>query len=739
MPPRSRLAAILFLLPAGASAQELICPQVGAGEAPELAEPGDNRVLLSADKAEITESGLSTLAGTVRLIQGDNRFDAQALSYDEQGRRVRVQAESVFRNRDLLVRSREAEFDLGNASGVFLGTDFTLINRGARGGAERIELSRDGPIRIDDVFYTTCAPGSRAWFLEASEIELDREKGLGTARHARLRFGYVPILYSPWFQFPIDDRRSSGFLFPTLGNSDNTGIDLRAPYYLNLASNYDAQIIPRYMSQRGTQLATEGRYLLRNHIGRVSYEYLDQDEKLKLDRAYGSFEHQGLLNRRLALDARYGEVSDEGYFEDLGGELDASAITHLERSAQLTYASPAAYTVTARVADYQTVSRLALLQPQFNPYQRLPELRVDALTRKQLWNSRLGFSGEYVNFARDVVVANEPSQGQRLHLNPYVRFLRDRSAWYASSQLDWRQTQYKVPTASAGATDPSRGLPVFSAEGGLRFERLTADGELQTLEPQLYYLYVPYRDQDLLPRFDVGEPDFDFVQLFARNRFSGEDRISDANHLAAAFTSRMINPADGHQRFSVSLGQIYRFETPRVNVTLPGTTQPDPAFSQPDKGGTDYIAEIDIRPLTELSLVSTGQWSPDRGEFVRTSAALRYRGDALRANLSYRYQNDFFPTLALPDLEQTDASLTAPLIGGWSTLGRWRYSLEENRTLEAIGGLEYQTCCWAVRGAYRRYQLNTDKQYATGIYVQLELRGLSRIGAGFQSLLPSLE
>ncbi|MBI3171567.1 MAG: LPS-assembly protein LptD, partial [Hydrocarboniphaga effusa] len=462
MPLRSKLIAALFLLPVAASAQELICPQVGADEAPDFAEPGDGRVRLSADQVEITQEGLSTLAGTVRLIQGGTRFEAQALSYDEQERRVRVQAESLFRNRDLIVRSREAEFDLTRESGTFLGTEFTLIDRGARGAAERIELSRAGPIMIEDVYYTTCAPGSRAWFLEASGITLDRERGLGTARHARLRFGYVPLLYSPWFQFPIDDRRRTGFLFPTFGNTNNTGLDLQVPYYLNLAPNYDAQIIPRFMSQRGTQLAAESRYLLRKHTGHFNYEYLERDEKLQRARAYGSFEHQGLLNRRLALDARYGEVSDQGYFEDLSGKLDAAAITHLERSAQLTYAAPAAYTITARVADYQTVSRLALLQPQFTPYQRLPELRIDALTRKAQWDTRLGFSGEYVNFSRAVEVASEPSQGQRLNLNPYLHFLRDRNAWYLSSRLDWRQTQYKV--AGTGATDPSRGLPMFSAE-----------------------------------------------------------------------------------------------------------------------------------------------------------------------------------------------------------------------------------------------------------------------------------
>ncbi len=742
MPPRS-ISFALLLLSFAVPAQELICPQVGAGDAMDPASPADDRLQLSADQAEITEEGLSTLAGKVRLIQGDNFFEAQALSYDEQTQQVRVQAESLFRNRDLLVRSREAEFDLANESGTFLGTEFTLINRGARGEAERIELARDGTIEIENVYYTTCAPSSRAWFLEASEIELDREEGLGTARHARLRFGYVPILYSPWFQFPIDDRRRSGFLFPTLGNSDNAGLDLRVPFYLNLAPNYDATVTPRYMSDRGTQLATSGRYLYPNNTGNLAYEYLDNDRVREAQgqdgkRSFVDFNHAGLINRRLGVDASYGAVSDEGYFEDLGDALDASAITHLERSAQLTYAAPAAYTITARVADYQTVARNVPATAE--PYKRLPQLRIDALTRKAILDTRLGFAGEYVNFSRELVSSTEPSQGQRVDLNPYLRFTRDQSAWYLGSQLDWRHTQYKVTDPTAGTTDPNRSLPLFSAEGGLRFERLTSRGELQTLEPQLYYLYVPFREQTPLPEFDVGEPDFDFVQLFARTRFSGEDLISDANHLAAAFTSRLINPGDGQQRFSVSLGQIYRFETPRVARTAP-------IFAQPANGGTDYITEFDYRPLESLSLLSTAQWSPDRNEFVRTSGALRYRGGSLRGDLGYRYRTNLLPSIGATTgtLEQTDASAVIPLFGGISSIGRWRYSLEQDRTLEAIGGLEYQTCCWALRGAYRRYQFSAtdvapfEPLYTTGIYIQLELRGLSRIGAGFQSLLPAFE
>jgi LPS-assembly protein len=740
-PPALRplLIVCLLLAPVPAWTVELVCPQVGPSDALSMPAPTDDRLVLTAEQAEITQEGLSTLAGTVRLVQGGSRIEAEALTFDRQSNTVRLSAESLFRNRDLIVRSREAEFDLANETGTFRGTEFTLIDRSARGGAEVVRLSKSGLVDIEDVYYTTCAPGSRAWFLQASDIELDRNEGLGRAKHARLRFGYVPILYAPWFQFPIDDRRRTGLLFPTIGESDNTGLDMRIPFYVNLAPNYDAQVTPRYMSERGVQIGTEGRYLFRNNTGRLAYEHLDEDEQEDIRRSYFKLEHQGLINRRLGFDARYGEVSDTGYFEDLGGRLEAAAITHLERSAQLTYAAPAAYTILARVADYQTVSETALLDPTAQPYQRLPEVRLDALTRKAKLGTRLGITGQYVNFVSDDPTVQQ--EGQRLDLDPYLRFISDQSAWYVASRLDLRYTRYLVSDATSGQDrEPTRTVPIFSVEGGLRFERLTAGGELQTLEPRVYYLYVPYRDQGGLPIFDTGEPDFDFVQLFATNRFSGEDRISDANHVGLALTSRLLEPQNGVQRLSGSVGQIFRFETPRVGVSE--------GLSNPDKGGTDFIAELDYRIPFGLSFTAGGQWSPVRNELVRGSAALRYRQDRRRADLVYRYREQLpvfaGTTSTVTDLEQFDLSAGTPVFGAVSAIGRWRYSRAEERSLEALGGLEYETCCWAMRGAWRRYQFGYDEaagapEYTTGVYLQLELKGLTRIGAGFQALLPPLD
>ena len=204
---RARLLLLGALLAPAAAPAQLTCPQLAPEAVPSLPESADGRLHLSSDQAELTQDGLSTLAGTVRLVQGDNRLEAQALSFDRQSQTVRLSAESLFRNRDLVVRSQQAELNLAEETGLFRGAEFTLLDRGARGAADLVRIDKAGTVDVEDVYYTTCAPGSRAWFLEASDIELDRNAGLGRARHARLRFGYVPILYAPWFQFPIDDRR----------------------------------------------------------------------------------------------------------------------------------------------------------------------------------------------------------------------------------------------------------------------------------------------------------------------------------------------------------------------------------------------------------------------------------------------------------------------------------------------------------------------------------------------------
>lgn len=691
-----------------------MCPQLDyAVEAPP--DITDDRLIITADQGVLEQEGLSMLAGAVKLQQAGKEFSAQALDYDSATRQVHVRMESLFRNRDFIIKSRRVDFDLNTETGVFNETEFTLPQRAARGEASIITLNSQGTAEFRLGQYTTCAPGSRGWYLRAHNITLDHAEGLGTAKNARLTFLGVPILYLPYFRFPIDDRRRSGMLFPTIGQSDQTGFDFRWPVYLNLGPNYDATLTPRIMSKRGFQVGTESRYLLERGTGELRYDFLTTDMVTQESRDYFQLDHSGLINQRLSLQAHIANASDREYFEDLGGQVDAASTIYLDRSVLLTYQAPSAYTITALVQDYQTIATTVL--PQDEPYRRLPQVRLNFRTKNSIASTRLGLSSEYANFQRANNTQN--TQGQRLHLQPYLLTELDRNTWFFSSESRLNYSYYQLTDTLPGAADqPTRTLPQFNLGGGLRFERLTASGKLQTLEPQLFYLYTPFRDQTQLPLFDSGEPDFDFTQLFARNRFSGEDRIADASHLALSATSRLLDPLSGMQRLSASVGQIFRFITPRVQ--LPGS------FNAPEEGATDFIASLDYRLSSAWSAGFSTQWSPDDRKLNRSSVSLRYREDNRRFDVSYRYRQNI--------LEQADIAIAMPVLTSWSISGRSRYSLQDHTALDNILGVEYSTCCWALQTSYRRFISNARGDFDSGVYLQLNLKGLTRLGSGYAGL-----
>lgn len=696
--------------------EELGCPQLQfTQEIPEVVL--DQRLILNADKVSLQQGGLSELLGSVTLRQGDRVFTAEQLDFDEASRVVTVRSESLFRNPEVVVRSQESRFDLNANSGVFLDTEFSVPSRAARGKARELEVQASGRIELRGASYTTCAPESGAWYVEAGDIRLDHEKGLGSARHARLRFMGVPIIYAPYFQFPIDDRRRTGLLYPTLGQSSSSGIEFQWPVYLNLAANYDATFTPRYLSERGLQSSLDARYLFTQGEGSARYEYLD-DRKFGEDRSLFRFNHNGLINRRLSLEAVYAETSDRNYFEDLGGSLASASITHLEQAALLTYQAPASYTITAMMQNFQPIA--SNLSDIDDPYKRLPQVRLRALTPGAWLDTRAGLESEFVNFAR-----NDSIEGARLVLAPYLRFDRTHAAWYLRGQADVHHTRYELTgVPDTRQEQPDRTLPVVSAEAGLRFERFTRRGHLQTLTPRGFLLYVPYENQDDLPLFDTGEPDFDFVQLLARNRFSGEDRLSDARHVAGAATLRELDPLTGLVRWSASIGQLFRFDSPRVSL---------PGLIAPDRGATEFIGQFDYALSRRWTAVLAGQWSPEEDNFERSQLGVRYREpDGQRLlELAYRYRRD--------TLEQADLSLLTPLGGGWRAALRSRFSLRDHASRDTYAGLEYGTCCWAVRVSYRQYIADTSGRMDDGVYVQLVLKGLASIGSGADGLLPEEE
>ena len=566
--------------------------------------------------------------------------------------------------------------------------------------------------------YTTCDVDDNSWSLTSPRIKLDRAKDVGEAYHAVLRIKRVPVFYAPYINFPLSDKRKSGFLAPSFGTSDESGTEIFLPYYWNIAPNYDATFTPRFIERRGVQFQNEFRYLSNYHNGIIEAEYLPSDSLFDDDRSLIRLRHNTNFSRQWRGDLLFAEVSDSEYLEDLGNSLAITSITHLERRADLSYDGNWGNFLT-RVQDFQTVDDT--IAASNRPYKRLPQLLYSSPRIQSWWNIDQQLRSEWVQFDRDDSVT-----AARLDIQPTLSRRFERSWGFFEPRVKLRHTQYQLDDQAAGIDDNlSRTVPISSLDGGLFFDKPFTLGKgafVHTLEPRLFYLYVPFRDQDDIPLFDTGLNNFRFGQLFNDNRFSGGDRIGDANQLTLALTSRLINDLNGQELATLAIGQIRHFRDREVTLSG-GAADTD--------NTSDFVAQLDINPTNSLTLTGEWQWDPDNEESVLSAASLKYRPAPDRGlNLSYRSRGSA--------LEQTDLSFFWPLSRRWRAVGRWNYSLEENQTLESFAGIEYEQCCWRLSFVRREFINDddaTNDDTNTAFLIQLELKGLTRVGSPVDALL----
>ncbi|MGH8529286.1 MAG: LPS-assembly protein LptD [Nevskiales bacterium] len=729
LPLPIRVAAFCFLSLIGAAAaaeapqKELLPNRVGVCPLPpgrqlEMPQDPDAPAKITADSAELGEDGSTELHGKVRLEQEGKAIEAENLSYNRQTGEAKVSGGVRFGGPDLYIESESAEVDLSSERGEFRDSRFHLRGTGTRGSAAILKSTESGVVNLESADYTTCDEerGKPFWKFRAREIELDKNTGWGEAWGAQLRIKDVPVFYLPYIWFPIDDRRKSGLLPPLLGTSSRTGFDLAQPYYINIAPNYDATITPRFMSDRGLQLASEFRYLWRFAEGEIGGEYLSNDQETDENRYLFLYKHRGYITRDSALYMDYRRVSDNDYFADLKTTLSTSAATHLQQNALVAWQPANWFSSTVLVSDFQTISRTLVRFDR--PYARYPQLRLNFNTPNTR-GFRLELDGEATVFAHD-----DPAriEGSRFDLRPAGSYIFDNGANFARAEAAFRYTAYRLDeTVNVVVPDEriERSLPQFSLDLGQRYQRPLRSGWIQTLEPRLFYLYTEFEDQTDIPIFDAGEPDFVFDQLFVTNRFTGVDRIGDANQITAAATTRFIDPRDGLVRFSASLGQIRRLDEPRVTL---------PAGRPLNEDHSDIVGALEYRYTRNWSSGLAWQYDPEEGETNRASARLRYADDTGRLlGVAYRFRRDL--------LKQADFSFAWPVSSAWSAIGRYTYSLEDDIDFETLLGAEYRSCCWAITAAARRYIQDASLEHTNGFYVQLELTGLGRLGDNFARLL----
>jgi len=701
--------------PAAAAAVSA-APAAAPAGVPRKPAADDGRIDVASDQAILGVDGNAILKGNVVLRQGEREIRANEVEYDAHDTSVRTAGHIDYT--DSLVHVTGAGGSYSAAAGAeFKSAQFALRQRAARGAAQDMTLTPQGVIRLRGVMFTTCPANDTSWQLQADNIMLDTRNRLGTGSNAQIRFMGVPLMYLPWVSFPLGSERKSGFLFPGIGNTSSSGLQLSVPYYWNIAPNADFTFQPIEYSKRGPDLGGDLRILTQRQHGELDWSYLPHDRAFGGNRSRVRLTDVAELPDDLRLSVNAENVSDTRYFEDFSQGPEGTSTAFVERRATLSYRGEH-WSVDGEAQQYQTIDYTLAITDR--PYARVPRIAVSAdygLGAAELVH--YGIDSELVDFQRATGVT-----GWRADLTPAVSLDLTGPGYFLRPALAWRATQYQLANLAPGAArSPSRTVSIASFDAGLVFERdagSSADRKL-TLEPRVLYLDVPYRNQDQLPVFDSALPDLNPVELFRTNRYVGADRVSDANQVSAGVTSRLLDAHDGRQFLAATLGQTYYFVTPRV--TLPGEVPTTEKRS-------NFVAQLAVTAFRHWSADAGVQWDPQTQSSERTQVNLQYKAASDSViNLGYRYERAVF--------EQVELSGAWPIRRRWNVFLRDVYSLRDHVGLERFAGFEYRACCWRVRLGARRYVNSHDSRrpQETGVWLQLELAGLASVGSASDASL----
>ncbi|MHA6578057.1 LPS-assembly protein LptD [Pseudomonas yamanorum] len=756
------------------------------------------------------EQQVASLAGDVVMRQGSMQVEADEANLYQAENRGELTGNVRLRDNGALLVGDHAEVQLDTGAAKVDNAEYVMHKSRIRGNALYAKRAENAIIRLKDGTYTTCEPNSNAWQLKGNNITLNPATGFGTATNVTLRVKDIPILYTPYIYFPIDNRRQSGFLPPSFSTGGETGFTLVTPYYFNLAPNYDATLYPQYMTKRGMLMEGEFRYLTKSSEGQFGGAYLNDDSderKLQTDyektRYMLNWQHKGGLDSRVLTQVDYTNISDPYYFQDLKSYQEGiKTQDYVNQQGSVTYRGDT-YQARLNLQAYQ----LATIS-QITPYDRLPQITFNGALPYHPGGLNFTYETEAVRFDRDLengtftdenglvsprldtyVTGLTRANGTRLTAAPAVEYPMNWTYGFVTPKLKYVYTKYDLDLDSTGkdqivaaqaaatAANPyvggtfkssqDRAIPIASLDTGLYFDRNTqlfGDNYRQTLEPRMFYLYVPYKNQEDIPVFDSGETTFNYASLFRDNRFVGGDRVGDENKLSFGLTSRWIQD-NGFERQRVSIGQAVYFKDREVQLPGIDAATRDDAHENVSPIALDYSFRFnrDWRATADYNWDTTTH-SPRSG-----SAMFHYQPEDNPnkvINLGYRYRNDQvvynqltgkwqfggdYGTEGQPNfvkdyykIQQHDFSMMWPIIPQWNLITRWQYDYARNRTLEAFGGFEYDNCCWKLR-VINRYWVSNDEysQIAPlnekgdhGLFLQIVLKGLGGLtGAKVESFL----
>lgn len=735
--PAALACALALLAPHASRAGEwaLCAPST----LPPPPSPDLETATIAGNSASLRDDGVSVVVGDVVLRTPQRTIVSDQMEYDAEAGRAIAHGRVAIRERDVFLEGSRLEADFETGETVLEDATFNHPGSHGRGDAKRIENDLRRTV-ITGGSFTTCDPGSNAWRLEAESLELDHESGTGTARNARLSFFGFPLLYTPWITFPIDSDRKSGFLTPTFESADNTGSSLTLPYYLNLAPNYDATLRPRLTTRRGEVLGAQFRFLTEGGGGTIEAEAVPDDRITGDSRSLVSFRHRYRPTPGLQTRVQYARVSDIDYLRDLDTGTGVANTDFLRQFAEVAYEVPG-LRFELGVENYQILKNTPA---HLDPYRISPRVALESRFPERNWNPNIDFRGEAARFDHHTDMV---ATGTRFDLRPSVHVPLRSSFGYLIPRATLHFTGYDFDEAAGDLPDSlSRTVPSFSVDGGLYFDHDVTVGErrfTQTLEPRLFYLRVPYRDQDRLPLFDAGSFSFGYDHMFRENRFSGTDRIGDANRLTLALDSRLLD--GGHEIFAARFGTMHHFRDRRVRLCTTADPAPEVLTRCGDGGGPEtldpsrsiWIAALRAHPHDAFTVGGTVEHDGSGSRYRAVSLDFRYHPSPERiVNIGYRR----FPreTVSSGEVQEwvRDATESVTLSAHHDlgpnvrVLGSASYALDEDTTTELYTGLEFDTCCWSARVIGQRYLAAGRTDHESSVVLQLELKGLTGIGRG---------
>ncbi len=703
-------------------------------------DPADDLIHAEANSSEMRGAAVK-LSGGVSLQQGYRELQGDRADYDTKAGTGTLEGNVEFREPGILMRGESAWVNANTGEARLSDGAFLLHREHIRGNAAEIRRRPDRVIELDDARYTFCPPTNEVWQLRAEELELNTATGVGTARKAKFAIRDTTFFYLPYLQFPIDDRRKSGFLWPDLGRDSSGGVDIAAPYYLNLAPNYDLTLTPRWVADRGILGEAQARYLGPIlGLWDVGGSYIDEDEKYQDDfpREDGSrwlayAEQRGLVEDRWRTKIEYTKVSDQDYLNDIGTtELNVRQSTHLAQRGQLDYLGDI-WQAELRFEQFQTIAK----DITNNPYKKLPMISLNRTAAEQDYRVNVLYEGEFTDFDHDTLLT-----GQRLYNEVGINYPMSWIFGFLKGTAKYRQINYNleqdVNVGGQLEDTPDVGAPLASLDGGLFFERdlKWADSTLmQTLEPRLYYLWSDFEEQEGLPNFDTSQLTFTYNQIFRETRFSGHDRIDDANQVAAGITTRIIDPASGEQKLYASIGQIYYFDDRRVTV---GADK-----EEYYEGSSAIAAEFGFRPWSNAEFSSSWLYDTNNSKLDETHLRLSWSNEQQRIfNLGYNWRRYKGTDPRSKDINQLDVSAAFPLAKNWALFFQTLYDLDENDSINDLVGVEYNDCCWRVRVVHQRNlnqafgsQIGSVVETKKATYLEFQLKGLGGVGTRVTSIL----